>query len=264
MKKILVPLDFSDSSLNALETARQLAAKSGAGLRLIHVNEFTFHELAAQEISRRHKELLHALIHEEKFKKLDVSYDVLEGPLISTLQEEAEDVDLIVSGATGASGFEEVMMGSNAEKIVRHAPCPVLTVKDILEIEKVRTILLASDLESDQDVMVKPLKAFQQLLGATLHILLVVTPQRWLDHREIKERMEGFVERNKLENFTVHSINDTDEEDAILYYAGEIRADVIAMGTHSRSGLAHLFKGSITEDVVNHAQRAVWTYSLKK
>jgi nucleotide-binding universal stress UspA family protein len=58
--------------------------------------------------------------------------------------------------------------------------------------------------------------------------------------------------------------NAASEEDGILSYADDVKADLIAIGTHGRTGLLHLLSGSIAEDLVNHSQIPVWTLSLKK
>lgn len=266
MKNILVPVDFSDTSMNAVETARQLALKTKASLRLLHVGEFTTHDLPAKQIRERQKKLLHDFIHDQGFKSLDIAYDEIDKELIPALEEAVENPenDLIVSGATTIHNMTEIMTGSVAEKIVRHASCPVLTVHQALDIDKIKCILLPSDLTEEQDSLLKPLQQLQQLLQAQMHLLFLVTPSQWFDFREIDDRLQSFVQRNKLSGYQLHSLNTNEEEDAILYLADKLKADLIAMGTHSRKGLAHFFKGSLTEELISHTRRAVWTCTLKK
>jgi nucleotide-binding universal stress UspA family protein len=66
-----------------------------------------------------------------------------------------------------------------------------------------------------------------------------------------------------FKNFKIHVYNDIDEQEGTLNFANEVGADMIAMGTHGRRGLAHLFTGSIAEDVVNHVQCPMWTYKTR-
>ena len=76
--------------------------------------------------------------------------------------------------------------------------------------------------------------------------------------------MEQFVRHYSISNYTLNTRNDFSEQDGIINFAHEIKADLIAMGTHGRKGLAHLFMGSVTEDVVNHVDGPIWTYLVKK
>jgi nucleotide-binding universal stress UspA family protein len=72
------------------------------------------------------------------------------------------------------------------------------------------------------------------------------------------------VQKHGLENYTMEIYNESTEEDGIIYFAEDIDADMIALATHGRTGLKHLLSGSIAEDVVNHAQRPVWTCGVNK
>jgi hypothetical protein len=78
------------------------------------------------------------------------------------------------------------------------------------------------------------------------------------------DMMEEFARHYALSNYTLNTRNDFSEQDGIINFAHEIKADMITMGTHGRRGLAHLFMGSVTEDVVNHVDCPIWTYVIKK
>jgi nucleotide-binding universal stress UspA family protein len=66
-----------------------------------------------------------------------------------------------------------------------------------------------------------------------------------------------------FKNYKVHVYNDISEQEGTMNFAKDIGADMIAMGTHGRSGLAHLFSGSIAEDVVNKVECPMWTFRNK-
>jgi nucleotide-binding universal stress UspA family protein len=68
----------------------------------------------------------------------------------------------------------------------------------------------------------------------------------------------------KLQNYTVNIYNDFNEEAGIINFAESVGADLIAMLTHGRTGLAHVLNGSIAESVTNHARRFVLTSVLQK
>jgi hypothetical protein len=66
-----------------------------------------------------------------------------------------------------------------------------------------------------------------------------------------------------LKDYTINVFNYTDEESGIIEFTRQINGDLIAMGTHGLTGLAHLITGSVAEDVVNHVPFPVWTYCTK-
>ena len=71
------------------------------------------------------------------------------------------------------------------------------------------------------------------------------------------------LEKHGFEKITFNIYNDVIEEDGIMHFAHDIDAGLIAMATNGRRGLSHLFSGSITEDVVNHAKRPVLTFNMR-
>ena len=77
-----------------------------------------------------------------------------------------------------------------------------------------------------------------------------------------REMMKAYARHFGLNDYSVYTRNDFYEQDGIINFAKEIKADLIVMSTHGRRGLAHLISGSITEDVVNHVQCPIWTFSI--
>ena len=143
LKKILYPTDFSDSSLEALPYALSFARDYKAKLVLMHVvNEAIFSEglslaraiapeALGQEMADEADRRLKMLIPADQRAGLDVEMVILHGmPFLEVIRyAKANDVDLIVIGTHGRSGMDHIIFGSTAEKVVRKAPCPVLSVK---------------------------------------------------------------------------------------------------------------------------------------
>jgi nucleotide-binding universal stress UspA family protein len=143
LKKILYPTDFSDSSLEALRYAVSFARDFRAKLVLMHVvNEQIFSEglnlprvtapeALEQELSAEAERRLKALIPADERAGLDRETVILRGlPFLEIVRYAKDnDIDLIVIGTHGRSGLEHVIFGSTAERVVRKAPCPVLTVQ---------------------------------------------------------------------------------------------------------------------------------------
>lgn len=155
-KKILCPVDMSEFSLQALRLAVEVAGASGATLDILHVIHNPFDELYMTALTEtdpalidayalephkranivrateEHSEvLLKQFCHETVKRHAPVRYHIKKGDPFEAILDGAEDfmTDLIVLATHGRTGIKRLVIGNVAEKVVRHAPCPVLTVK---------------------------------------------------------------------------------------------------------------------------------------
>ena len=142
LKQILVPIDFSDCSLRALDLASTIALPFGAKLTLLHVVEPGVYqqsyfgvtpplEESNQNLVEAGRERLSALGRKRIGHRLRTESLVRIGRAHSEIPDTASalSADLIVMGTHGYTGLKHVLLGSTAERVVRHAPCPVLTVR---------------------------------------------------------------------------------------------------------------------------------------
>ncbi len=123
--------------------------------------------------------------------------------------------------------------------------------------------MFASELDGTNKKVIDEFKYFQDLFDAKLHLVWVETPNTAVNDDLGLERLETIARDHQLSNYKVHIAKAFKPEDGILAFGRQIKADMIAMSTHSRKGLMHLLVGSVAEDVVNHAKIPVWTYSVK-
>jgi nucleotide-binding universal stress UspA family protein len=141
-KKILCPIDFSDASRAALEAAADLAKRFGASLALFHaypVPGYTFPDGSFVASSKMLEELSsQAQRHMEEWKGLAQQLGVSRVEVATAIGEPAHEIlafakdqhaDLLVIGTHGRTGLQHALMGSVAERVVRRASCPVLTVR---------------------------------------------------------------------------------------------------------------------------------------
>jgi nucleotide-binding universal stress UspA family protein len=282
MRRILVPTDFSDQARNAFEVAVAIAQKTGAAIKLLHVVDMPYSSYLfsatgdrvggdgmeqvymmklLEATKHRMAELERAVPHQG----VEVVQEVDADNVISKIRRVIRDdkVDLVVMGSKGASGMDEFLIGSNTEKVVRTAECPVLTVKGRLPHFEIRNIVLPSDFKREIGTAVEKFKYFQHVFGAKLHLVYINTPGAFESTSNLRLRMQTAAERYGLQNFTTNVYNDTIEENGILHFAEEIKADLVMMATHGRTGLSHLLSGSIAEDLVNHSDIPVLTFHLK-
>ncbi len=278
MKRILVPCDFSAPAVQAYMMANNIAAKSNGEIHVIHaidlpmmyettygIPPYVFDPSLLATIEDQARENFNKML-ESAGKKVDkVSFDAINGTVNSTILDYIEDkeIDLVVMGTHGTSGLQEFFVGSNTEKIVRLSPVPVLSIKNACDAGSIKNIVLPSSLQLDQQKFISKVKELQSFFGAKLHVLLVNTPTRFNLDTEARALLEEFARQYKLENYTLNVRNDLFEEDGIHHFVKESKADLVVMATHGRRGLAHLLSGSIAEDVVNHIECPIWTYSLR-
>ena len=143
IKKILVPIDFSDYSKSSLKYATNFANKFNAGITLIYVVEpviyppdFSMGQIAIPSVNAewdlKAKEELEKLGKQEIPESIKVSILIKTGkPFLEIIDTAAdENIDLIIIATHGHSGVEHILFGSTAEKVVRKAPCPVLTLRE--------------------------------------------------------------------------------------------------------------------------------------
>lgn len=276
MKKILVPIDFSIASRTSLKFAIELASKAHAEVFVLHMIELPFLQettFGIQPYPFDYEELQKASlaankVFEEIRKELPanvkVHFSTVNDDIVPGTQAfiKENEIDQIVMSMHGAHDPEEFFIGSTAEKIVRVSPVPVISIPAEVELETIRNIVFPTTLELDQNTLMKNLKELQQLLHAKLHILLINTPTNFYDERHARERLEHFARHYDLVDFTLNFRSHQFERSGILEFVNEIKGDMVAMATHGRKGLAHLFKGSIAEGVLNRIDHPIWTWKL--
>jgi nucleotide-binding universal stress UspA family protein len=278
MEKILIPCDFSDEATNAFRLAVEMAHATSAEIHAVHVIELpimhedvltplpSFDETLLKELSERGEEKFSALKAEYAKEHIHLETKIEYGPILSSLLDYQKDqkISLIVMGTKGSTGLEEVLIGSTAEKIVRHSACPVIVVKHYSNLADLKNIVFPNSMEEGQEDLVMHVKALQFALKAKLHLVWIDTSTKGSDHKVVKNRLEDFARRFMMTNYTVNVTSAKNKEVGVIDFTHQIKADMIAMGTHARKGLSHFFKGSITEDVVNHVDCPIWTYAIKK
>jgi len=263
MKRILVPCDFSRPAVNAFKLALDIANRANGTIHLLHVIDSSPSEDRRAKATKEMASMVSS--NRDGHESIAVTAAIVFGTPIKTILDyiETQTIDLVVMGSRGASGLKEVFVGSNAEKIVRSSPAPVLVVKDTFK-GPIRNIAFPNTLDTEnQGDLIREVKAMQQFFNAHLHLVWINTPLKFNSDVVTYDRLNTFDKRFDLTNFSVHIFNYDNEEEGIVQSAKRMRADIIALGTHGRRGISHLLNGSIAEDLVNHADSLIWTYTIK-
>lgn len=281
MKSILVPTDFSEHANFALDLAKQLALKHEMSIQLLHIVEQPGSHYITPVTGGTHDQIENVfvlrLIEKVKAQLQNTANEVAQQGIPTTFkvkignpfkhissQIKSEDYNLIVMGTQGISGLDEVMVGSNTEKVIRHASCPVITLKEKSDLEKIDDIVFAISYFSQNDYLANQLKEIQGLFGAKVHLVTINTPGNFLIERNVASSLNEFIKDHQIDNYTINIYSDITEEEGILHFSEDQNADAIAMATHGRTGISHLLTGSLSEDLVNHSLLPVITFPLKE
>ncbi|MEN8186282.1 MAG: universal stress protein [Bacteroidota bacterium] len=276
MKRILVPVDFSKEAECAAKVAANIAKKTGSDIYLLHMLELPTTIVDPAEMSglntgpqaiyfmKQAHEKFDTFKKLPFFKGLKVVESVQFHFAFAGIIEESKKngIDLIVMGSQGASGLQEMFIGSNTEKVVRRSEIPVLVVKSGTEDFKIKDIVFASDFKNEGKSTFHKFLEFTEVFNAKIHFLYVNTIHNFNTTKAIEEKMTEFISDFEIKDYTKRIYNDISVEKGILSYARDIDADLIAMNTHGRSGLSQLFNGSIGRELANHALRPVITFKL--
>jgi nucleotide-binding universal stress UspA family protein len=272
MKKILVPTDFSENAKKALQFAAEISINTGAPIEILHVNtaaayfatlpdqyimmDSTEFDSYATSAATDLKIMKRALTIPEKFAHLDLETRIENGYLHATLKRIAEEdeTDLIVMGTKGATGALEFFVGSNTEKVIRTAPCPVLVVPEKAKDFNLKTVVLATTLHPDQQEAFNEVVRWQKEFHFTVKILYINVVGSYGAVEDIQSKAANLCTESGMVKMDLFpSSNVFNEENAILEFSRANNADLIVMATHQRRGISHLIFGSLTEDTANHS-----------
>lgn len=274
MKKILVPTDFSQEAEKALKVASQIANRHGSEIYLLHMLEIPMQEIDTINSKADVPEVMFFMkMAHKKFEDI-MNSDYLKGLTVHEILKpdgtfngisdicKEHGISMITMGSHGASGLKEMFVGSNAEKVVRSSDVPVLVIKNDHDDFSVDDIVFASDFKNDNKETYRQASEIATAFGAQIHLLMVNTASNFTTTKKAKDRIHDFIQDYSFKNYTINIYNDESIEKGILNFAKDIDADLVGISTHGRQGIAHFFNGSISEDLVNHANLPVITFKI--
>lgn len=276
MKKIIVPIDFSEHSEYALETAAILARQQNAEIIALHMLELPLNLLSTSASQEQFENIYFVNLSKTTMDSF-LKRDYLEGVKVSTqilnfkdfteisTIAESNDADLIIMGSHGTSGAKEMFVGSNTEKVVRYSDVPVLVVKHSPILTAIETVVFACDFSDKSIPAYLKAKRLFDTLGVKMYLVYINMPEFFQSSVEMQSRVSRFLKKAEghLDNLNnVGYVCDYNTETGILNYSNLMGVDLIAMATHGRTGLTHFFNGSLTEDIANHSALPVMTFKL--
>lgn len=275
MKKILIPIDFSKHSEYAAKLASKMAKKNNSEVHLLHMIELPtgIIDMAAGSNFSIPESMLYIrkvrdkmLTWKERFftKNENVTHAIRFQNPFEGIRDyvKKHNIDLITMGSKGHTDIEEILIGSNTEKVVRTSEIPVLVIKKDTDGFKFKNIVFASSFKTNKNKAFEEFLDFANDFKSKIHLLKVNTPQKFENTQESKNKIESFVSEYDIPKYTVNVYNDNSVEEGILNFASEVNADIIALATHGRSGLSHIFNGSITKNLSKSAIKPMLTFKV--
>jgi nucleotide-binding universal stress UspA family protein len=292
IRNVLVPIDFSGMSIEAIETAKQLAQRYDAGVHLTHVYQLEYlanftapmpplvpFSLASHEEDME-KRLAHQLgtLGDEHGVPRTNCHLLSGAPAFDEICRLAKELpaDLIVTPTHGRTGLTHVFLGSTAERIVQHSPCPVFVVRQnsrrskTRRVSSINTVLVPVDFS---DCSLRGLEYAVSFAGKlAARVILVHAMQIGYPYtadgyalydlstltnalqRDAERQMQRFVRVSRLSHAKVETAIITGQPaEAICTFARDRDVDLIITSTHGRTGFKHVLIGSTAEQMVRHA-----------
>lgn len=264
MKTILVPIDYSEASNNALYYAVELAKFSGAKIVLLHAyqvpiptGEVPAMIISPEELEKENtarvkkieKEVLKKTSEKTKIEHI-IRAGFVTDEILSVATE--RNPDLIVMGVKGESGVSRVLIGSNTVSVIKRTKIPVLAVPLNCKFKKVEKIVLAYDYKGvTNNKVIEKLKLFINLFKAKVFVLDVVNPDAV---PEYENALAGIRIESALSGIK-HSLYFPEAEDVveeINTFTDTYKADWLVMLPHKHKFISALFHQSNTKQMVFH------------
>jgi len=275
MKNILVPFDFSPHAITSAKAGAALARKTGAQLNLLHVvyappewdrmpvsMQQGYPQVEARMVEAEIK--LDKFVENKFFDGVNVQTFVYSGVAHEQIVQfaKAYKMDLIVMGAHGAGESDKLFIGSTAQRVLRKAPCSVLSVKKDYTPKTIKKILFPTDFEEGGIKWLNTVKNMAADLKAGISLLFVNTPFNFYDTPSAERKLTDLIPVQRAVKFYSFIYNDFDREKGILSFAKNRRMDLIAMVTHNRKGQPNYQLG-ITETLLYHTDIPVLSMVLR-
>ncbi len=267
-RAVVCGMDFSATAVAALELA--VASARGGTVHVVTAYEPPVPPFAeagallmqAAELGTALERELVQLVAGYRARGLAMEAHFVSGPPVPAILEAARrtGAELVIVGTHGRTGLARLAMGSIAERVVRLSPVPVLTMPLVhtggpTTWTSVALVLIATDFSPDSDAAIRAGLALAGRAAVHLvHVLAGTSPLQG-DHVAARHVLELALEREAARHVDAHGpithhLRSGIPEEEILREARDVHADRIVVGTSGKTGLDHLFLGSVAERVV--------------
>ena len=294
LQKILFPTDFSKCAEQALAHTVFLAEESRAEIHVLHVitifqdqpsvvsNEIAETKEMVKKLEDVAEKQLNKILNSHSSDDVKITTEIKRGiSAAPAILEYASDnnIDLIVMGTHGRRGLGHLLLGSAAEEVVRLAPYPVFTIRELKEpksVMQVNNILVPVDFSNHSQKALSYASEIAQSYNAQLQVLHIIEETMHpafsvTGKSSIFDLVPGIKDdsRKRIEKMIKEFVSDKVKSKVfvqgsraandIIKFAKENSTDLIVIATHGLTGLEHMLLGSVTEKVVRMAHCPVFT-----
>lgn len=262
MKRIIVPVDFSAYAENAFLSALKIAEKGDTSITCVNVvatdlewdklseNEKSKH-LDIMDLESEANEKLHTFVqkHEVKYTSVEAAVEVGVPWEEVVVLAKKQAADLVVIGAHGKGHEEGKFIGSNIQKVMRHAPCPVLAVKKPLNGLDFRKMAFASVFDEESKPAFVRILPWIRQLGSSVHFLYINVPEKSVSNEKMEAWMKQF--SAGLEDLTIHThvADYLEVEKGIIAFCESQKMGWIGIASHNRKA-ADSYHIGVTDTVL--------------
>lgn len=263
METILVPTDYSDCALNALNYAINFAATIHAKITVF--NSFhmphagstaimNFNDLMRKDSEESMEEFI---AKADNKQGINIESKIWLGTTVDDIVNEQKkgEYNYIVIGTTGASGLKEIFLGSTASQVLNFATCPVLAIPENVTYKPFKQILFTADLKLHSEEKIKKLTSFTNHFNATLHILHVLKKQNELNVPNTllkSSELEKLKEIFKSDVYEIEIEEALDNEVLVMDKVKEKSADLIITIKEEKGFFQRIFQESFSNNMVMH------------
>lgn len=275
MNIILVPIDFSEHSEFALRVAAAIAKKNESEIVALHMLGISDEGLTRMETKDLQEAIINLKFSDAKFTDF-LNRGYLDGIKIQHVVQRNKDffeidsiankygASLIVMGSHGSKGLNEVFVGSNTEKVVRTSTLPVLIIKSPVINFKFKKVVFVCDFKEDYIEPFRKAWNFFKPFKSKFKMLYINLSENFLNNQEMEEKALEFIKMAEIEGFNFYKdvifYNDYNLENGIYRYANKFEADVVAVPTRGKRGIAHFFSSNKGDSLVNHSNIPIITF----
>jgi nucleotide-binding universal stress UspA family protein len=263
MKTILVPTDFTQCAGYAGDFGYELAKRTQSELIFIHVleiptpveAEYYLNHQIIEQMSRDAEGRLKELT--QKYAgDIDVRTMVITSSAPDGIQNAIHSIeaDTIIIGNSMTHDLGESLFGTNAEKIVRFARCPVILMPIDSSLKNLNRILVAFDPEAFHENIVWEIKGLEGIANPEILFVWIKPPSKKYSTEEIEHLIETHCSKVGLTNYQVRVNDHQNVEEGVIELANNEDIDMLVMSTHARKGFKRWLSGSVTEEIMNRAK----------
>jgi len=288
MKKLLVPVDFSDYTWSTVTAALDLAARIDAEVRLLHVFDDPFVESDLDDttirnaVSRYTENLLHKMETDAKTQMADlktkidgyqadrklsvsVSTEIERGFPVDTIVASARRwvAQLIIMGSRGHSKMERLMFGTITKGVISQAHCAVLSLPAGIAWQPPQKVLYASDFSSWDEIAIARILNLLDAYKVTLHVTHFSESRHDEDAFKLHQLEEKLRQDHKSERIRYEVVDSRVLLSAMKEYIDSNDIDLLALTTRKLSGLQRIFTRSTAIDVLYHTNKPLLVFHEK-